>query len=128
MPKKFRKVPIKRLKPWTQQEINIVYKAFPDQRFFVSRYQGKYTYEEIRRFAQAKSDALHRVEPESNMFSVNLKFENGKWKGATFTKPGDPVKLWQKMDSPGAKDMGDIIAFDIAFSVPKYHQQRIIIN
>jgi hypothetical protein len=93
----------------------------PNMVFYSNRYTNKKQQcdrEQIREFAQRKSDELHQDSPASDYFIIAMDFGNGKWKAGKPTIPGDPVSLWNETDSD-VEEHGTPIRFDITFTIPK---------
>lgn len=107
------------LKPYEIKPLKIKVSRHPDQRFYVMRYRGlnnrTFSTNEIKKFAQIKSNELKKLNPNSAFFSVTVGFKNGLYRNGGRTIPGQDIKLFDQNDYD--IDLGDITSFDIFFSV-----------
>jgi hypothetical protein len=86
-----------------------------DLKFYVTRFQGDYTREQIKKFAQQKSDQLAKLSPNSQHFSVAIAYGEVYRSGKT-TAPSEDVSIWDVSDSD-VEPKGDITGFDIIYSM-----------
>lgn len=76
-----------------------------------------YETDEIREYAQQRSNALaQRFGPEG-LFQITLKFEDGSYRASKMTNHGNQVSIWQSGDSEDI-DHGEIVGFQITYSHP----------
>jgi hypothetical protein len=91
------------------------------KRFYTTFFEGNgktYTYDEIRKFAQKKSNELKKMNDERGYFQVTLKFDEKTYRTSGMTKQGHHVKLWSPEDYDiDIEDWGDIIGFQLIYSL-----------
>ena len=111
-----------------KKELKFKDPAHPNETYYSVRYEGTHERDEIREFCQSKSDQLKEKSPNSSYFIVSLKYADGQWRSGKRRRPGDPVSIWDPSDSPGFIDLGDIIGFDIIFTIPKEKEKEKILE
>lgn len=94
---------------------------YKDQKYFLVRFEGNYTKDQIIKFAQKKSKEIFKKTPQSEVFQIAIKTKSGIFRTGSQTKPGETVKIWSEHDSDGSIviEDEDIAGFDIVFTIPK---------
>jgi hypothetical protein len=101
-----------------KKELKFKDPRYPTEQYYSLRYTGMFNRQDIKDFAQNKSNGLKKISPGSSVFQVSLKFADGSvWRSGKRTAPGEPVSLWDPKDSDTV-DLGDIVAFDIIMTLP----------
>ena len=106
------------MKPQEMRVLKIKDPSHPDQEYHLIRYRVDFTREEIRQFAQKKSNEIKKESPDSAVFSVALRFEGGIYRSGKRKAPGEEINLWDTADSDEIIDW-DITGFDLLVSLPK---------
>ena len=97
--------------PYDRKELKFKEPAYPNKKSYVIRFKGNYTRDQIKKYVQQKSNELKKAKGGDNLISVTLRYGN-MFKGATRTKAGEKVSLWDPSDS-GEAEPGKITGFDI---------------
>lgn len=89
-------------------------------RYYITYFEGKgatYTYNEIKKFAQEKSNQLKKINNEGRI-QVTLKFEGNIYRSSGMVDQGDQIKLWSPQDSDIDGEFNDnIIGFTLTYSL-----------
>lgn len=107
--------------PAKKMELKFKNPKHPDQKYYLIRFEGKFTKDDIRQYAQKKSNQISAKAPESAVFQVTIKTKSGRFYSGEQTRPGEDVKLWNHSDSDGniEIDDDDIDGFDLLFTLPE---------
>lgn len=116
---------VKKLVPVAIKQLGFKNPSDPNQIYFVYRYQGNFTREEVREFAQDKSNKIKEQVSDSKLFSVSLQFEGSDiYRSGKRTEPGEPINLWDPEDSNEVDDW-DITGFDILVTIPRDEKKKV---
>lgn len=114
-----------KIKPYETKQLKFKDPSHPGQDYFIFRYKANMTIPQIRAFAQAKSNEVKAKLPNSQLFSVTLRFANGIFKGGKRTQPGEPVDIWDPADSDEVLDDDAITGFDILTTIPRVDKNKV---
>jgi hypothetical protein len=98
-------------KPYDYKELKFKDPSHPNKKFYVTRFKGDYTRDEIKKYAQKKSDELKKLKGNDNLMSITIRYGN-TFKAGRRTLVGTPISLWDTSDS-GDVEPGEITGFDI---------------
>lgn len=103
--------------PYLVQKLGYKDPRHKDQSYYVLRYKGNFSIDEIKQFAQKKSNNLKKDSPESASFRVCINFDDIGPKSGDSTLPGSEISLYDGSDSDVVT--GDSTkGFDIILTLP----------
>jgi hypothetical protein len=121
MPKRSTKTLKKIGIPTEKYALKFINPKYKDQKYFLVRFEGNFTKDQIIKFAQQKSNEIFKKTPQSEVFQIGIKTKSGEFRSGTQTRPGERVTIWSEHDSDGSIviEDEDIAGFDLVFTVPK---------